>query len=171
VGFLFFTLICFLSYLALTAGSGDVLRLWSVEEIATGAVVSLLVAALSSRIIPRKVTGQVINPLRWMLVIFYIIGPFFLSLVLANIEVLYRIITRKIKPAIISVESNLKSETGAYILANSITLSPGTLSLHLEPESHRLYIHCLYWDRPRDYKAEPRDVAGIFYWWIKKIFE
>jgi len=169
--FILFTSLCLYSYLVLTAGSGEYLYFWSLEELFFGITVSVLLGAAWSRIIPRPVPVSFINPFLWLSVAFYLLVPFFFSLLIANIEVLYRIITGKINPAIVKVETDLKSETGAYILSNSITLSPGTLTIELEPGTNSLYIHCLDWKKKKGEKAEPADVAPNLYYWIKKIFD
>ena len=98
------------------------------------------------------------------------VGPFFLSLLVANIEVLYRITTGRIRPAIVRVETGLKSETGMYFFANSITLSPGTLTVDVEPENKVIYVHCLNWKKNPGEKALPRDVSDFVYFWMKLIY-
>lgn len=168
--YIFCTTISLGLYLALTAGSGTILFLWSSEEIIVGIIVSLFVGFLSSKIIPHSVVKEISNPVKWLFASIYMIGPFFISLLVANIEVLYRIITGRIKPAIVKVETGLKSETGTYFLSNSITLSPGTLTIAVDEETHDLYIHCLQWDKEEGEAAAPGDVSIFSYWWMKKIF-
>ena len=46
-----------------------------------------------------------------------------------------------VKPGIIKVRTRLKSRMGRLMLANSITLTPGTLSVELDDEW--LYVHCV----------------------------
>ncbi|PKL35811.1 MAG: cation:proton antiporter [Spirochaetae bacterium HGW-Spirochaetae-1] len=157
-------------YLALTAGSGEVLLFWSIEELVVGVIVSIFVGLVSSFIIPDSVVGEIANPLKWIAATFYMVGPFLLALLMANIEVLYRIMTGNIHPAIVKVESDLKSETGTYFFANSITLSPGTLTIAVDEETHAVYVHCLEWKKEKGVKAEPNDVCLFAYFWMKKIF-
>ncbi|MFW5862727.1 MAG: Na+/H+ antiporter subunit E [Spirochaetota bacterium] len=170
MGILFYALISFISYLVLTAGSGQILQLWSIEELCAGIGISIFLGLMCHKILPRPVSIQAFNPIRWILVILYLIGPFFLMLLVANIEVIYRVLSGKINPAIVRVETDLKSETGAYILSNSITLSPGTLTIELEPDTHVLYVHCLNWKKEKGEKAQPDDVSGVLHFFIKKIF-
>ena len=51
--------------------------------------------------------------------------------------------TRKeiMEPVLIHVHTNLKSEALRVILANSITLTPGTITVSLT--GNELYVHCL----------------------------
>lgn len=61
----------------------------------------------------------------------------------ANRQVLYFIMTPRyqVEPQIVHFTSNLKSETARVILANSITLTPGTITIGLE--GNEFYVHCL----------------------------
>lgn len=49
---------------------------------------------------------------------------------------------RALDPALIRIRVDLKTEFGRFILANSITLTPGTLTV--ESEGDVLTIHCLH---------------------------
>jgi len=46
-----------------------------------------------------------------------------------------------LNPGIVKVRTRLKSHIGRLLLANSITLTPGTLTVHIDGEW--LYIHCV----------------------------
>jgi multicomponent Na+:H+ antiporter subunit E len=171
MGFVFFSIVSFIFYLALTAAEGGaILYLWSIEEIVLGGFLSLLLSGLFVMVLPRKIPLKVLNPLNWILFLIYLLGPFLWALTLANLEVVYRVITGRFKPAIVKVETGLKSETGTVVLANSITLTPGTLSVDIDEENHVLYIHCLNWKKAADEKATPQDVSGPLHFWVKKIF-
>ncbi|HDR90909.1 MAG TPA: Na+/H+ antiporter subunit E [candidate division Zixibacteria bacterium] len=63
------------------------------------------------------------------------------ELVKSNIDVAWIIIHPKlpIKPGIVKVRTNLKSEMGRLALANSITLTPGTLTV--ETKGEYFYVH------------------------------
>lgn len=65
------------------------------------------------------------------------------EIVAANIAVSRMILTRKeqMEPVIVHIHSNLKSETARVILANSITLTPGTITVSLTEDE--LLVHCL----------------------------
>ncbi|MEM5871339.1 MAG: Na+/H+ antiporter subunit E [Candidatus Aenigmatarchaeota archaeon] len=57
------------------------------------------------------------------------------------LDVSYRIISGKISPVIVEVPHNHETPLGVTFLANSITMTPGTLTL--EAEEGRLYVHWL----------------------------
>ena len=66
---------------------------------------------------------------------------FIKELIFSNIDVALRVITPSlpINPGIVKVKTKLKSKTGRLVLANSITLTPGTLTVDICEEY--LYIH------------------------------
>jgi multicomponent Na+:H+ antiporter subunit E len=66
---------------------------------------------------------------------------FSVELVKSNIDVALRVIspTVKINPAIVEVNTRLKSRLGRLALANLITLTPGTLTIDIIDD--KLYIH------------------------------
>lgn len=61
----------------------------------------------------------------------------------ANRQVLHFIMTPRyqVEPQIVHFTSHLKTETARVILANSITLTPGTITVGLE--GNEFYVHCL----------------------------
>ena len=65
------------------------------------------------------------------------------EIVTANITVSRMILTRKerMEPVIVHVPVDLKSETARVILANSITLTPGTITVSMTEKD--LLVHCL----------------------------
>ena len=65
------------------------------------------------------------------------------EIVSANISVSRMILTRKeeMEPVLVHVRTDLKTETARVILANSITLTPGTITVSLTED--RLLVHCL----------------------------
>lgn len=65
------------------------------------------------------------------------------EIIKANITVVHMILTRNeiMEPVIVKFRTNLKSETARVVLANSITLTPGTITISLEEDE--LVVHCL----------------------------
>ena len=65
------------------------------------------------------------------------------EIIKANLVVCRMILTRRevMEPVIVKVPTNLKTETAKVILANSITLTPGTITVSLT--NQELLVHCL----------------------------
>lgn len=170
--------VSFIVYLLFTIGSkiegSDFLGLglWSNEEIIFGIILSVIVGILGRKIFVKK-SFRMINPTRWFLFLGYLFGPFFISLAKANFDVAYRVITGKINPGIVKISPNLKTDFGITMLANSITLTPGTLSVDIDEDSNDLYIH---WINVKNeaLKKTPVDcryICGNFHKWVRRIAE
>ena len=172
LAFIIATIVCFITYLFLTTGSGDIVGLWSIEEILLGLILSLIAGFISQATFVKK-DMRMINPVRWILFLAYLIGPFFIALAKANIDVAYRVITGKINPGIVKISPNLKTDLGITMLANSITLTPGTLSVDIDEDTRDLYIH---WINVKDEALKKKEVdckyvCGNFPKWIRRIAE
>ncbi len=63
-----------------------------------------------------------------------------------------------IRPGIIGVELSATSDAGITILANLISVTPGTLSLDVSSDRKMLYIHCMYLDDEDDMRAQIKDL-------------
>lgn len=66
---------------------------------------------------------------------------FLWAVVKSNIDVAFRVLSPRlpINPGIVRVKTRLKSSLGRMILANSITLTPGTITVDIKDDD--LYIH------------------------------
>ena len=72
---------------------------------------------------------------------------FFLwELVKANIQVAYDVITPEhyMKPGIVAIPLDAETDLEIAILANVITLTPGTLALDVSTDKKTLYVHGVY---------------------------
>lgn len=84
-----------------------------------------------------------LTPKAFLYTILYVL-VFLKELIKSNLDVARRVVSPSlpINPGIVRVETTLKSEMARLILANSITLTPGTLSLDIRDKV--LYIHFVY---------------------------
>ncbi|MDI6606293.1 MAG: Na+/H+ antiporter subunit E [Candidatus Omnitrophota bacterium] len=90
----------------------------------------------------------------------------------ANIDVALRVANPRlpINPGIVKVKITLKSDTALTFLANSITLTPGTLCVDIKPEEGALYIHWID-VRSEDIEEATRLIVEKFERILSKIFE
>ncbi|MFW6040456.1 MAG: Na+/H+ antiporter subunit E [Thermoplasmatota archaeon] len=162
-------LLAMFTYLLLTFAAGKSIiegtTLWSFEQLVFSIAISLIVASLTSHILCRKRNYRMLNPIRWIIMIIYTI-PLFIEMAKANLDVAYRVITGKIEPGIVKIEPNLKTDLGLTFLANSITLTPGTLTVDIDDEKSELYIH---WIKVRE--DPTKTIAGKFVRWIRRFAE
>ncbi len=85
---------------------------------------------------------------------------FFLKeLVVANLAVAAAVIAPRgrLQPAIVAVPLGLDREAEIALLANLISLTPGTLSLHVSPDRRTLYVHAMATASPDALRREIRE--------------
>jgi len=166
--FIVTAVVAYLFYLLLTIGSGSLL-LWNKAELIIGAIIALVVAALVKNRYLKK-SLRMLNPVRWFIWLVYL-APFFVAMARANIDVAYRVLTGRINPGIVKISPNLNNDMSLTILANSITLTPGTLSVDVEEDTNNLYIHWIN-VKPEVLKDMPRDyhpICNNFPDWARRI--
>ena len=136
-------------------------------------VIAGLIAAVIAAILfhePASNIPMLFSPLRlfWLLVY---LPVFFYYVIKANFDVVYRAVhpAMPIKPGIVVIKTSLKTEAGITALANSITLTPGTLTVDLTDDGF-LYIH---WINVKSTETEitSKLIAQRFEWFLKRIFE
>jgi len=91
------------------------------------------------------------------------------ELIKSNFDVAKRVISPSlpINPGIVEVETKLKSKLGRMILANSITLTPGTLSIKVEEDT--FFIHCINVEHS-DLEGATKDIVAKFEKYLKVIY-
>lgn len=95
---------------------------------------------------------------------------FFLwELLYANLRVAHDVLTSRhyMKPGVIAVPLDITSDAEITLLANLITLTPGTLSLDLSTDRKILYVHAMYID---DVEATRRGIKEGFERRIMELF-
>ncbi|MEW5817208.1 MAG: Na+/H+ antiporter subunit E, partial [Spirochaetota bacterium] len=117
-----------------------------------------------------KHPGKFFSLKRYFWAVLYI--PFFFYyMLLANFDVVYRVLHPKlpIRPGIVKVKTKLKSESGKTALANSITLTPGTLTVDITDDGY-LYIHWIY-VKDTDIEKATEIIVRRFERFLEKIFD
>ena len=71
---------------------------------------------------------------------------FIWEVILANLKIAYAIITPSynICPGVIAIPLDTESETEIVLIANVITMTPGTLSLDVSTDRRFLFVHSMY---------------------------
>ncbi|MFH1768814.1 MAG: Na+/H+ antiporter subunit E [Candidatus Omnitrophota bacterium] len=135
-----------------------------------GIAVSLLIAYLAGDLFTaRPHLFSHISRYLWFL---YYIPIFLWECLKANIEVACKVLHPKcpIVPGIVKVKTSLKSETALTFLANSITLTPGTLTVDLDQKEGVLYIHWIDVST-QDCQEATRRIVYRFERILSRIFE
>jgi multicomponent Na+:H+ antiporter subunit E len=130
------------SYLVLT---GVLFLLWvllsgslAAEELIAGMVVAIVAAMATSRI--ELFNGIKLELYAPVALVKYLVH-FVVALVRANLDMARRVLTPALPlhPEIVEVQTQLQSDLGRLLLANSITLTPGTLTIDVK--DNRLLVH------------------------------
>ncbi|MGB9747734.1 MAG: Na+/H+ antiporter subunit E [Bacteroidales bacterium] len=154
-------ILCLIIWFLLTA------RLY-LENIVAGVLVSGITTLFFGRYFTEGV-GKFLEPKRYFWLLVYLI-MFIWECIKANFDVAYRVLhpAMPIRPGIVKVNVTIRSEFGKAILANSITMTPGTISVDLIGDT--LYVHWInvFTDDPGKYS---RIVSGRFENLLKKIFD
>jgi len=155
-----------------------VLLVWPVDpvtgEIHIQPIVVGLIAAALVALIMREVSVQKfhrwLNPVRYFWGAAYLIMLFY-YIFKANLDVAYRVLhpAIPIRPGIVKVRTTLRTASGITLLANSITLTPGTLTVDVTDDGE-LYIHWIN-VQATDVAEASRIIVERFEWFIRKIVE
>jgi len=170
------TIAAFLVYLLFTGACGGDLLLWSWQELVVGIILSLLAGLFGSKFLFLDARdNRMANPLRILAFIGYMIGPLFVAMFKANLDVAYRVITGKINPGIVRIRPGLKSDLAVTLLANSITLTPRTLTVDIDEKTNDLFVHWINVDEEKVNRAtnecDIKAVCGRCSEWARRIAE
>lgn len=134
------------------------LTLGEVGGLGFGAIVVVLVAGLSLRLFPSS--GYQLRPVGLVLFFFYFLS----RSVVAGVDVARRLLSPAlpVQPGEITLTLRLPEGSPRWLLANTLSLMPGTLSALLEGD--RLTLHCLDTRDPveQDVRETERQVGRVF---------
>jgi multicomponent Na+:H+ antiporter subunit E len=139
------------------------------QIIVVGLVAAAVVALIFRDALARRPV-LMLNPVRWFWALCYI--PVFTYYCMkANLQVAYLVLhpAMPIKPGIVKVHTKLKSDTAIAALANSITLTPGTLTVDVGPD-RELYVHWIS-VAATDEEAATKEIVERFEVFLARIFE
>lgn len=144
-------------------------RAFDWQIFAAGIVFALIASLLFTRVFTKSPL-KMYSPVRWFWALCYM-PLFFYYMLIANLDVVYRVIhpLMPIKPGIVKVRTALTSDSGRTALANSITLTPGTLTVDITQDG-TLYVHCIY-VRDTDVDAATRRIVARFEPLLARIFD
>jgi len=159
--FLYLFLFLMLVWLALTSTV-------NLQELTAGIIISLIL----SLVLSKNYLELGLPPLSIKRIFFSIVYilVLLLEIVRANFDVAYRVIHPKmpIKPGIVTIKTGLKQDIAKLILANSITLTPGTFTLDILGDT--LLVHWIN-VKGKNMKERTKLIAGKFEKYLRIIFE
>lgn len=117
------------------------------------------------------VAGRALGQPRYLLRLWRalaLIGVFLFELLRSSVQVAWDVLTprHRMRPSVISVPLDLESDAAIALLANLVSLTPGTLSVDVAHDRGCLYVHAMYADDPdavraaikRDFERRVREV-------------
>jgi len=159
--FLYLFLFLMLVWLALTSTV-------NIQELTAGIIISLIL----SLVLSKNYLELGLPPLSIKRIFFSIVYilVLLLEIVRANFDVAYRVIHPKmpIKPGIVTIKTGLKQDIAKLILANSITLTPGTFTLDILGDT--LLVHWIN-VKGKNMKERTKLIAWKFEKYLRIIFE
>jgi len=140
---------------------------FSFQELIAGAIVSLLIVIIAAGSIPIFAeirTGP--RAISWGIAYLFV---FFFELVRSNLDVAFRVLHPRlpIHPGIVKVRTTLGSRMGRLALANSITLTPGTITV--ETKGEYFYVHWID-VRARNIEETTQNIVSKFERYLEVIF-
>jgi multicomponent Na+:H+ antiporter subunit E len=141
---------------------------FSLSNLVVGTIVAIITVLLFSKYFADDV-GKLFQPQRYFWFIVYIF-IFTWECFKANLDVAYRVLHPRlpIRPGIVKVKTNLKTDVARTTLANSITMTPGTITIDIIDDY--IYVHWIYVSTT-DPEKYTEKISGRFEKYIKKIFE
>ena len=137
------------------------------QELLMGGVLSAIVAALGWRYFSQVGFSRL--SIKKVVYLIAYIPVFFWAMIKANFDVAYRVIHPRmpINPGVVLIKTDLKSDSGKLALANSITLTPGTLTMDVK--GNNMLIHWIN-VKTTDTKEATELISKRFEKYLKVIF-
>lgn len=161
--------VCYLFWLVLAWPLSPADGMLQPGVLAAGVVVAAFVALVMREIV-RVNFVRFLNPVSWFwcFVYIFVFGYYVLK---GGLDVAFRVLSpaMPIRPGIVKIQSTLQTDTGRTALANSITLTPGTLTIDVS-EDGMFYVHWLNIST-EDEEEAAQIVLRRFEWFLKRIFE
>jgi len=160
---LFVFIFSFLVWIALTS-------IRDLQEVVAGLIVAALVSIVAGKfLITSEKSEHIVK--RFFSAIKYLF-KFLWEMAKANLHVAYIVIHPKlpIKPGIVKIKTKLTKDSAITVLTNSITLTPGTLTIDVNPETRELYIHWIDVEST-DVEKNTKTIGGKFEKLLMEVFE
>ncbi|MCX8191329.1 MAG: Na+/H+ antiporter subunit E [Nitrososphaerales archaeon] len=116
------------------------------DTILIGCIASLIISILTYRLVIEGEVRSWIDPIKWINILRYLLYYLFNAEVKAHWSVIKFVLKGKgaLKPGIVEVPYHLKSDLGITLVANSVTNTPGTVTIEVDEKRKRYFIHWIY---------------------------
>ena len=130
------------------------------DEVIAGVVVAVLVTLIAGRRLA-ILSGVRLSLAAPVHLVLYLV-TFFAALIRSNLDMAGRVLSPSlpIRPGVVEIETRLQSPLGRMLLANSITLTPGTLSIDIIGD--KILVHWIDVAPGEDLKAATHAISASF---------
>lgn len=141
---------------------------FSVQELIVGFVVSVMLSYILTKYVNYTVDFKL--PIRLAIFVFMYLPVFIWQLLLANLDVARRVLSPKmpLNPGFVKVDTELEGDFAKLTLANSITLTPGTLSIDVDDKD--IYIHTVD-VKGSTQEENKKNISSLFERILKAVFK
>jgi multicomponent Na+:H+ antiporter subunit E len=142
------------------------------QALLLGVPVAALVAFMTEGLPITQPSRLFLQPARLFTFCFRYFPYFWWESFKANLDVAYRVLHPRlpIRPGIIRMKTEIKSDMGLTILANSVSLMPGTTTVDIDSKKGLIYVHCMTVSET-DAGQRTRLVVQRFESMLRKVFE
>ncbi len=139
---------------------------FSYSELLSGIIVSIAAALIFKKY--HLIRFDALLLWRLLKFVFVYLPIFVVEMVKANVDVAARVLNPKLplNPGFVKVKSELKGEVSKLFLANSITLTPGTLTIDVDDQD--FYVH---WIDVKSLEEKEDYINARFEGILKGVFE
>ncbi len=134
----------FVLNLLLALGFSAVIARFNLEGLLIGMVVGYAALWITQPLYPPS--GYFTKVWCWIRLVVFFIKELVVSSTLVLREVVR--ISPSSRPGIIAVPLDVTSDLGITLVANLISLTPGTLSLEMSADRHQLFVHVMFLEDP-----------------------
>ena len=139
--------LCFVAWLAVTRDLHPL-------SLAGAAALSAAAAGFSARVFFEENPLEAIRPFYRIDLIALLLVVLLIQGYIASAELIFRMLTGRYHPGVVRIRTRLRSRLGRVLLANTITLVPGTMSLWLQ--DRHIYVH--WFDVKTDHSVRAGDL-------------
>jgi multicomponent Na+:H+ antiporter subunit E len=126
-----------------------------------GFSISLGIGLIATRLTLASVEGKRKTLKQYFFATEHLFGLIFSAIfriIIANIELIYQVLTLDIDPKIVRIKVNLSSDAELTLISHLITLTPGTLVIDVDDANKKgesyLFVHFSYYDLAEEDFAE-----------------
>ncbi len=132
---------------------------FSLGEIILGSLVSIVVALVSSKEFIKGSVKPKFHPRRWVFFFVYVM-VFLVAEIYSHLDLAFSILTGKTNPKVFALKSKFKNPAYLTTIGNSITLTPGTLTLDIKGK--KIITYCL--------NEKSKNIIKVFEAFLESVF-